>query len=271
MQPIDQMSTSTEYLVGPRRSSGARYQRLMTYCVIIPSISALLASPKSQILRTPPLEYRRLDGLRSLWTIFLACRNSMPSNKSLTSLLTCCWLNWTDLRSSFISCSMYSMTIKTRFLSLFPEILLILIMFSCLRVFRMAIYLREVMGKLPEWSYGEIVALNQLEFLDGDNFLSDLVLCPVNYSISSLMNSIQSEIVIDINAAFSESTPNPGLWINIIMVLLFWLFVQHYYILIFTTSSLTASFLYLKISIYYDCLCFIGYFMFIFVWLYILL
>jgi hypothetical protein len=55
MHPIDHMSISVEYRVGPNNSYGALYHKLMTYCVIMPD-ETLLAKPKSHIFSIPSFE-----------------------------------------------------------------------------------------------------------------------------------------------------------------------------------------------------------------------
>lgn len=65
MQPTDQISIAAVYSEQLRSSSGARYQRVTTYSVMKSVSEVVLASPKSQILRSQFALRSRLLGFRS--------------------------------------------------------------------------------------------------------------------------------------------------------------------------------------------------------------
>ena len=72
IQPTDHMSTAFEYLVDPKRISGALYHRVATYYVRTCSPFSLgqlidLANPKSATLAWHSELSKMLLGLRSLW------------------------------------------------------------------------------------------------------------------------------------------------------------------------------------------------------------
>lgn len=73
MQPTDHISTAFVYLEEPNNISGALYQRVATYSVIIGSLTDWLtvamerASPKSASLARQSESRRMFEGLRSLW------------------------------------------------------------------------------------------------------------------------------------------------------------------------------------------------------------
>ena len=67
MHPNDQMSTAYPYAFSPRRISGARYQREVTFGVQgLPKPEQRRASPKSHSLRTPFLSSSKFVCFRSL-------------------------------------------------------------------------------------------------------------------------------------------------------------------------------------------------------------
>ena len=132
--------------MGPRRSYGARYLKLITSWLIIPR-DTFLARPKSHIFRYPSLEYSKLDVFRSLWTIFRWWRCSIPFNRSSIILLTWDSSNLTTFMNYFSSCSIYSITMKTLSCSVLPMTCLIWMIFWCLIDLKMAIYRNDVIGK----------------------------------------------------------------------------------------------------------------------------
>lgn len=79
MQPADQISMLVLYVRLPRRTSGARYQRVTTSLEkVLTGIPKARARPKSASFSWPLVLMRRFWGLRSRWRTRLVWQKSMP-------------------------------------------------------------------------------------------------------------------------------------------------------------------------------------------------
>lgn len=80
MQPTDQISIAVVYSEQLSSNSGARYHRVTTYSVMKSVSEVVLASPKSQILRSQSAFNSRLLGFKSRCKTFAECTYFSPRN-----------------------------------------------------------------------------------------------------------------------------------------------------------------------------------------------
>ncbi|KAJ0566576.1 hypothetical protein HanIR_Chr06g0275211 [Helianthus annuus] len=78
MQPTDQISIAAVYSEQLSNNSGARYHLVTTYSVMKSVSDVVLASPKSQILRSQFAFRSKLLGFRSRCKTFAECTYFKP-------------------------------------------------------------------------------------------------------------------------------------------------------------------------------------------------
>lgn len=97
MHPTDHMSTALVYLLEPNKISGALYQRVATYSVIIGSatdwftVAIDRASPKSASFARQSESRRIFEGFKSRWMSYPECIYFMPFNTLTISIGTDRW------------------------------------------------------------------------------------------------------------------------------------------------------------------------------------
>mmetsp|Transcript_23937 Transcript_23937/g.38375 ORF Transcript_23937/g.38375 Transcript_23937/m.38375 type:complete len:213 (-) Transcript_23937:362-1000(-) len=156
LHPTDHMSTAVVYASAPRRSSGARYQRVTTFVVQgFCSLRNSRDNPKSASFMTPLFVRSKLESLMSRWMTKAACKHSTARSSCSSRHLTSATLKGLSMRSSKAptSCSQYSNTKK-----ILPDCRpqatsLSSTMFGCLSFRRRRISRRELRGKpsFSEW------------------------------------------------------------------------------------------------------------------------